>query len=109
MMVDRVTPGERGRAMGTLHTARELGLSGGSILRGLCATELGYAAAWWTAAALAGAGTIARCTWPAGRGGERPDRSGAGRPAQRGALRSPLAGRRTRGVRAPSVIPPATS
>lgn len=66
MTADRVTPGERGRAIGTLYTAWELGISGGSILLGLCASELGYVAAWWTAAAIAGAGTIA-ALYPAGR------------------------------------------
>ena len=34
MTADRVPPGERGRAMGTLYTAWELGISGGSIAAG---------------------------------------------------------------------------
>jgi MFS family permease len=42
MTADRVPPEERGRAMGTLYTAWELGILGGAILLGLCATPLGY-------------------------------------------------------------------
>jgi MFS family permease len=59
MTADRVPPGERGRAMGTLYTAWKLGISGGAILLGLCAPRLGYAVTWWTAAALAAAGALA--------------------------------------------------
>lgn len=59
MTADRVPPGERGRAMGTLYSAWELGISGGSIALGLCATRLGYAATWWIAAAIAGIGALA--------------------------------------------------
>jgi MFS family permease len=66
MTADRVPPEERGRAMGTLYTAWELGISGGSILLGLCATRLGYQATWWTAAAIAGAGAVA-ALYPGGR------------------------------------------
>jgi MFS family permease len=66
MTADRVTPAERGRAMGTLYTAWELGIFGGSILLGLCAMRLGYEAAWWIAAALAGAGAAAALR-PGGR------------------------------------------
>src|SRR5262249_34376787 len=56
MTTDRVSPDERGRAMGTLYTAWELGILGGAVLLGLCATGLGYAATWWLAAAIAGVG-----------------------------------------------------
>ena len=66
MTADRAAPGERGRAMGTLYTAWELGISGGSMLLGLCATTLGYAATWGTAAAIAGLGALA-ALWPTGR------------------------------------------
>jgi MFS family permease len=66
MTADRVPPGERGRAMGTLYTAWELGISGGSITLGLCATRLGYAATWWIAAAIAGMGALA-ALYPGGR------------------------------------------
>ena len=59
MTADRVTPGERGRAMGTLYTAWELGISGGAILLGLCAPRLGYTLTWWIAAAVAGVGALA--------------------------------------------------
>ena len=59
MTGDRVPPAERGRAMGTLYTAWELGIFSGSILLGLCATRLGYEATWWAAAAIAGAGSLA--------------------------------------------------
>ena len=66
MTADRVPPGERGRAMGTLYTAWELGISGGSIVLGLCATRLGYTATWWIAAAIAGMGALA-ALYPGGR------------------------------------------
>jgi MFS family permease len=59
MTADRVPPGERGRAMGTLYTAWEFGISGGAILLGLCAPRLGYAVTWWIAAAIAGLGAMA--------------------------------------------------
>jgi len=59
MTADRAAPEERGRAMGTLYTAWELGISGGSMLLGLCATTLGYAATWGTAAAIAALGALA--------------------------------------------------
>ena len=59
MTADRAPPGERGRAMGTLYSAWELGISGGSIALGLCATRLGYTATWWIAAAIAGVGALA--------------------------------------------------
>jgi MFS family permease len=59
MTGDRVPPAERGRAMGTLYTAWELGIFGGSVLLGFCATRLGYETTWWTAAAIAGIGAIA--------------------------------------------------
>ena len=66
MTADRAPPGERGRAMGTLYTAWELGISGGSIALGLCATRLGYTATWWIAAAIAGIGALA-ALYPDGR------------------------------------------
>ena len=66
MTADRAAPEERGRAMGTLYTAWEIGISGGSMLLGLCATTLGYAATWGTAAAIAGLGALA-ALWPTGR------------------------------------------
>ncbi len=59
MAGDRVPPAERGRAMGTLYTAWELGILSGSILLGLCATRLGYEATWWIAAAIAWMGAVA--------------------------------------------------
>jgi MFS family permease len=59
MTADRVPPGERGRAMGTLYTAWELGIFGGSILLGLCASRLGDRGTWWVAAAIAGLGALA--------------------------------------------------
>jgi MFS family permease len=59
MTVDRVPPAERGRAMGTLYTAWELGIAGGAILLGICATRLGYEAIWWIAGAIAGVGACA--------------------------------------------------
>ena len=59
LTADRVPPAERGRAMGTLYTAWELGIFAGSILLGLCATRFGYEATWWIAAAIAGVGAVA--------------------------------------------------
>src|SRR5262249_59621331 len=59
MTADRGPPGDRGRAMGTLYTAWELGISGGAILLGLCAPRVGYAVTWWTAGAIAAVGAIA--------------------------------------------------
>ena len=59
MTVDRVPPEERGRALGTLYASWELGISGGAILLGLCATSVGYAATWWIAGAVAGLGGLA--------------------------------------------------
>jgi MFS family permease len=58
MTADRAPAGERGRAMGTLYTAWELGISGGSILLGLCAARLGYEAMWGVAAACAAIGGL---------------------------------------------------
>ena len=86
--------------MGTLYTAWELGMSGGSMLLGLCATTLGYAATWGTAAAR-GAGRARRAL--ADRETARltvvgPSPGGPARPRQRGAPRSPPAVRRTRGA-----------
>lgn len=68
MTADRVPAGERGRAMGTLYTAWELGIAGGAVALGFCAARLGYSAAWWTAAAIAGLGALAALV-PAGRRG----------------------------------------
>ena len=59
MTGDRVPPSERGRAMGTLYTAWEFGISGGAILLGLCAPRLGYTLTWWIAAMIAGVGALA--------------------------------------------------
>src|SRR5262249_17749972 len=53
MATDRVPMEERGRAMGTLYTAWELGISGGAILLGVCVTRLGYEATWWIAGGIA--------------------------------------------------------
>ncbi|HZS33986.1 MAG TPA: MFS transporter [Methylomirabilota bacterium] len=59
MATDRVPAQQRGRAMGTVYTAWELGISGGSVVLGLCAARFGYAAMWGIAAACAGAGALA--------------------------------------------------
>jgi len=59
MTADRVTPVERGRAMGTLYTAWEFGISGGAIVLGLCATRFGYMVTWWIAATIAALGAVA--------------------------------------------------
>jgi MFS family permease len=58
MTADRVPVEERGRAMGTLYTAWELGISGGSLLLGLCAARFGYSIMWWLAAGITGAGAL---------------------------------------------------
>jgi MFS family permease len=67
LTADRVPPGERGRAMGTLYTAWEFGISGGAILLGLCAPRLGYTVTWWIAATIAAVGAIA-ALFPDARG-----------------------------------------
>jgi len=59
MATDRVPATERGRAMGTYFTLWELGISCGSVLLGLLVARAGYAAMWWTAAAVAGVGAAA--------------------------------------------------
>jgi MFS family permease len=59
MTADRVPPAERGRAMGTLYTAWELGIFGGSVLLGFWATWFGYRATWWIAAGIAWIGAVA--------------------------------------------------
>jgi MFS family permease len=59
MTADRVPPEERGRAMGTLYTAWELGISGGSVLLGVCAARVGYPAMWWGAAGVTWLGAVA--------------------------------------------------
>ena len=69
MTADRVPPVERGRAMGTLYTAWELGIFAGSILLGFCATRLGYEATWWIAAGIAGVGVVAALRPRGGRRG----------------------------------------
>jgi MFS family permease len=46
LAVDRVGPGERGAALGTVGTFVELGIGGGSILAGLLAERLGLEAAF---------------------------------------------------------------
>ena len=90
MTADRAAPGERGRAMGTLYTAWELGISGGSMLLGLCATTLGYAATWGTAAAIAGRARSPRSGRPGDRAadgcGAEPGRAGPAASAGRAAL-----------------------
>jgi MFS family permease len=76
MTADRAAPEERGRAMGTLYTAWELGISGGAILLGLSATTFGYTATWGMAAAIAALGALAALGPPrrarGGRAGWRP-------------------------------------
>jgi multidrug resistance protein len=62
MTADRVTPETRGRAMGTFYTAWELGISGGSVLLGLCATRFGFSVMWWVAAVAAGVGALGACS-----------------------------------------------
>jgi MFS family permease len=80
MAGDRVPAAERGRAMGTLYTAWELGISSGSVVLGLTADRLGYGAMWWAAAAAAWLGALA--AWPAAlreraaRAGPPPGRPG---------------------------------
>ena len=53
MTTDRVPVEERGRAMGTLYTALELGIFAGALLLGLYAGRFGYRAMWWVAALVA--------------------------------------------------------
>jgi MFS family permease len=56
MAADRVPPTERGRAVGTVYTALELGISSGAVLFGLWAARWGYRSMWLAAAVSAGIG-----------------------------------------------------
>jgi len=62
MAADRVPAAARGRALGTLYTAWELGISTGAVLSGLWAAWWGYRAMW-----LAGAASVAIGVAAAGR------------------------------------------
>jgi MFS family permease len=59
MAADRVPPAERGRAVGTVYTALELGISSGAVLFGLWVARWGYRSMWLAAAASAGIGACA--------------------------------------------------
>jgi len=56
--VDRVAPGDRGRAMGTYYTALELGIAGGAMAAGLAVSAVGFAATFLAVAATAAAGAL---------------------------------------------------
>lgn len=62
MAADRVPPEERGRAMGTLYTAWELGIVTGAVALGLFVRLVGYQWMWWLSALL---------TWGAALGATR--------------------------------------
>ena len=58
--VDQVGPTERGRAMGTFHTALELGIAVGAMIAGVTVTQVGFAATFIAAATVTlGAGALA--------------------------------------------------
>jgi MFS family permease len=57
--VDAVPEGERGRAMGTYHTAFELGIVIGAASAGLAVTRWGFAATFAATAAVAATGSVA--------------------------------------------------
>lgn len=59
MTTDRVPLEDRGRAMGTLFTALELGIFAGAILLGLYAGRFGYPAMWWGTAVLTWVAAVA--------------------------------------------------
>jgi MFS family permease len=59
MAADRVPPAERGRAVGTVYTAWELGIFGGAILFGLWAARWGYRSMWVAGAVSVGLGAVA--------------------------------------------------
>jgi MFS family permease len=61
MAADRVPPAERGRAVGTVYAAWELGIFGGAILFGLWAARWGYRSMWVAGAVSVGLGAVAAC------------------------------------------------
>ena len=54
--VDRVAPGDRGRAMGTYYTALELGIALGAMSAGLAVAAVGFVATFLTMAGVAALG-----------------------------------------------------
>jgi MFS family permease len=59
MTADRVQPDARGRAVGTLYTALELAIGGGTVLLGLWAARRGYPSMFRLGAACTGLGAAA--------------------------------------------------
>lgn len=56
--VDRVRAEDRGRALGTLYTAWELGIAVGAVISGLAVASLGFTATFLAGAAVAVAGAL---------------------------------------------------
>jgi MFS family permease len=56
--VDGAMPADRGRAMGTLYTALEVGIAIGSVTSGLAVARWGFVATFLATAAVAGAGGL---------------------------------------------------
>jgi MFS family permease len=59
MAADRVPPEARGRAVGTLYTAWELGIGSGAVLLGVWAAHRGYASMFQVGAVCTGLGAVA--------------------------------------------------
>jgi MFS family permease len=62
--VDRVAEGERGRAMGTYHSAFELGIIAGATSAGLAVAHWGFAGTFLATAAVAAVGAAVALTRP---------------------------------------------
>jgi predicted MFS family arabinose efflux permease len=65
--VDSVPADERGRAMGTYHSAFELGIIAGASSSGLAVARWGFAGTFVATAAVAAVGAVLALTRPRGR------------------------------------------
>lgn len=64
--VDRIRAEDRGRALGTLYTAWELGIAAGALASGLAVTALGFAPTFLIGAAIAVIGALLALRWSRG-------------------------------------------